>query len=605
MSSGPVTGELVWATIAGVAGPALTVCMGTMMAFWDVLKIAIAIVLVAMAPALAGRLLHGSISFSTARSELSLSNLFGATEYPFLNLLKAANQWDYADNSGHLKPDELTSDGYPLAGGSWISKSGAKDLIVTPSQAERPGHYVLMGTGGVSLRTTFNGSGVLGLVSCTGAGGTFGTGVSCDNTGCSSFLGSISQTTLTVTSPPTGSGCTLGAGVPISGSGIFVSKFGTPTIITSSGSTCGANTCYTVNQSQTVSSITMNIGWRLEWSVTTPFPTTAQDIYSLVMTNTSSGNNADNVALLHISDESAYWASATPCGLGQACILGGLFKTRIQQGNFAVLRDLDWSVANESNCTTWSSRKPITYYSYPTPEPRNASSGPGQYVNSAGTGASGGVVSYNSGTDTYSITLGSGGPADKQTILMLPPATGTSSSRISLNGTTSVPILTSYGSTGASAPTLGALLPLVYDAVIGGFLSFNINGGSINGLDCGVPPEVFIEINAELRTTPWHTLPYLALDPMTDWVKQYATYIKANYPSIKPFFEVTNEPFNCVTFVPAYLSVKSKIYISETRHGQAIITAAPVATTMPKSGKWRLRRAKTSIRSMGLEITSC
>jgi len=66
---------------------------------------------------------------------------------------------------------------------------------------------------------------------------------------------------------------------------------------------------------------------------------------------------------------------------------------------------------------------------------------PGQYVNASGTGASGGTVSYNAGTDVYSITLGSGNLVDKQTITMLAPATGTTASKVSLNGNTAVPII--------------------------------------------------------------------------------------------------------------------------------------------------------------------
>src|SRR5205823_4695259 len=140
------------------------------------------------------------------------------------------------------------------------------------------------------------------------------------------------------------------------------------------------------------------------------------------------------------------------------------------------------------------------YSSYATSEMRNAASGPGQYVNAGGTGASGGTVSYNAGTDVYSITLASGAPVDKQTIIMLAPATGTTSSKISLNGTTAVPILAGYGrplsaAFGAFIPQNGGITTLVYDAVIGGFLSFG--GATIGdmGLNCGVPPEVFIEIN--------------------------------------------------------------------------------------------------------------
>lgn len=508
--------------------------------------------------------IHGGIAFisSFTQSEVSLSPPGGA-DLPFLNAFKTASSWTYNDNSAQAKPDELDSNGYILTSGGWTSHGGAKAVISIPTQAKRPGDYVFVATGGGAFQFS-NNNGTSALVSCVGttAGGT-----SCDNTGCSSFTGSIAGAILTVTAAPTGTGCALGAGVPISGSGVSVSVsfFGTPTIITSAGSACGPSTCYTVNQAQTVVSGTMNMGIRIRVSAVdgvTNFP--AQ--WLLLQTATSTGNRAGNFAMYHIADEAAYWASAVPSGLGQASIAGTLFTTRIKQGGFGVLRDLDWmGSASVSNCTTWSTRKPVSYYSWSAQEARNAASGPGQYVTAGGTGASGGTVSYNAGTDIYSITMGAGGPVDKQTILLLPPATGTTASKISLNGTTAAPVLNGTGSPGGSSsvPTLNLVTTMVYDAVIGGWLNFG--GTSTVQLNCPVPPEVFIEINAELKTTPRHTLPFMALDPMTDWTKQYASYYHSAYPYPKPRFEASNEPWQCGNGadVAIYFTVKSNIYIAE------------------------------------------
>src|SRR5438105_1384791 len=85
--------------------------------------------------------LHGSSGGPLARSELVL-NTPSAGEFPFLNLFKTATQWDYGDNSNVLTPIDLDSNGYPVFGGAWSSKSGAKLQITSPSQAERTGHYV-------------------------------------------------------------------------------------------------------------------------------------------------------------------------------------------------------------------------------------------------------------------------------------------------------------------------------------------------------------------------------------------------------------------------------------------------------------------------------
>lgn len=511
-----------------------------------------AILLFQLAPTTAS--IHGSLLVSTARSEF-VPNFLANGEYVFLNRMKEAQAWSYNNNSGNVRPDELDSNGYPLAGANWTTQTGAKTFPVIPNQAQRPGHYILTWTGAAKFFFGENGTTTTG-VSCTGAAGA---GPTCDNTGCSSFTGSISGTTLTVTAAPTGSGCTFGPGVPISGAGVTVSTFGVATTITANISGSGGTGTYTVNQSQTVGSETLNIGARFEVSFTDgPAITSQLPALIVIEEATTGGNQAANFAAFHINDETAYLASATPCGSGKACLVGSQFKARVQQANFKVVRDLNWTNANLGSCSTWSTRKPATYFSYRAQELRNAASGPGQYVNAAG-GASSGTISYNGGTDVYSVTLGTGAPVDKQTFLALIPTTGTTSSKISLNGNTNVPILGSGGQalTGSIIPTSGTVYVFVYDAVIGGVLEFT------NGIDCGLPFEVGVELAAELGLQYWHVIPYLALDPATDWVTQAATYIKNNYPSPKPIFEVSNEPFNCGSQNAIYLSSKSAVYISE------------------------------------------
>lgn len=566
----------------------------------------VAILALQLAPSLAW--IHGFVASSQALSQISL-NTPGGNEQPFINILKAAQittgvPWQYGNNTNILFPTELDANGYPLfcSSSCWATNSGAKTSFSTTSQAERPGHFTLIWTGGKKMNLFISvslGSGVLATQSCSGSA-TGSSSPSCDNTACTTGTGSISGTTLTVSAAPTGTGCTLGPGVPISGNGIAISTFDTPTIITSAGSTCGANTCYTINQSQSVSSGSFCMGGRFEVAVTDDNTTTTASWAA----NLQSRNNDDSsCGSTHMAfffsgasvgggEETAFWNSATPCGSGKACIIGAMFKQRIQQANFAILRDLDWQYGNISSCTTWSSRKPITYASYVASELRNAASGtetytagghvytiphPGQYVNSGGTGASGGTISYNAGTDTYSVTLGSGNFVDKQTFIAQSPATGTSSSKISMNGNTAVPILAAYGQAlafGAFTPQNGGLALFVYDADLGGVLSFS--GGSSNvtpgnrGMNCGVPPEVFIEINAELGTTPYHVEPILSLDAMTDWTTQYATYQKNAYsPPLPPRFEPTNEPWNSATgpYVCPYLSAKSTVWINaDTNH---------------------------------------
>jgi hypothetical protein len=549
-------------------------------------------------PAHAGFRLHGSYGAAvipSARSQVSLVSMgFGfSNDFPMLNLFKTSNGWARASGSNRaMYPDDMDSNANPLP--AVVSSFGAQSLVSTPSQTDRPGHYSGYWTGQGNARVGFNGSGVLGFVSCSGGNGSvFGNGVQCDNTGCSTFTGQISGGTLTVTAAPTGTGCGLGVGQPISGASVLVSKFGTPTIITASASlnsgacspACtgtGGTGTYAVNQSQTVASTpTMLGGVRLEWSVTTPFPisNTDVDVYSFTLTGTGSGSDyAQNFAFIYngtggpgAGDETLWWNSASPCpgSFGQACIGSQLFRTRIQQANFSVLRDLDYINGNQTNCSSWATRKPINYFSYGWAENlRNDTSGPGQYINALGTGGSStgaatGSITYNSGTDTFNVVNGSGNWVDKQTYHLLLPAAGTSTSKISLNGNPAVNIVGvsnniqgSWGNTYVGVVT--------YDAAFNAVLGYNqVANGTNAGFECPVPPEVFVELNAEVNTSPWHVLPYLALDSMTDWTKQYATYIKANYPQARPRFEVMNEIYLIFgTFDSCYTAAKSRIWVT-------------------------------------------
>ena len=370
-------------------------------------------------------------------------NFLGGAESLFLNQLKTAQTWVYADNSGPTGPDDLDANGYPVYGANGFSHSGFYTLTFTFSQAMRPGHYVLIGTGQgqVRLADQFSSYLTTSTIACTGTR----SGTACSNAACSSFQGSIAGTTLTVTSQPTGSGCRLGAGVPISGSGVIVDQSGVPTIITSAGSPCGANTCYSVNFSQSVPGESMTMGFRLEVAAGNSESTTATSSWRVDISRVIGGNAIGNMALLHINDEFLYWQGNQ--------LVGPLFKTRVAQLNPAYLRDLDLSIQSYSNCTTWATRKPIRYFSFAATEMRNAAGGPGQFVNAKGTGASGGTISYNAATDTYSITLGSGNWTDKQTIIVRWPATGTNASKISLNGNTAIVLFSPFGSPISSSGT--------------------------------------------------------------------------------------------------------------------------------------------------------
>ena len=529
----------------------------------------------------------GQGSVSNAGGASAVVPNFMSYEFPLLNLMKTqAQAWS-------KNPAAVDNNGYPLPGTASVTSN-----VLIPSSFVLSSHYVLTTTGHGTIGTSVGATNT--LVSCSGAR----SGNICNNAGCSGFTASIAGKTLTVTAAPTGTGCTLTAGLPISGTGVTANKWGVPVFISGSSlvnpSSCspsctgaGGTGTYALNSFLTVGSEVMTMGIRYEFSFSNVDNDSGNSsgLMNLQVSITASqiGDPIQNISLVPYGEEQNYWNSVLPCGSGQACIIGSAFRTRVRQGGWSVMRDLNFLYANVNTCTTWASRTPINYYAYNNGELRNAAAGtmtysvaghsytipnPGQFVNSSGTGASGGTVSYNAGTDTYAVTLNTGNFVDKQTFEVLIPTTGTTRSKISMNGNTAVPILNYSGGSGVYAPASGELITFIYDQDLGGAIyTLNSTHGANNGIYCGMPPEVFIELCAELNITPWHVLPYLALDPMTDWVEQFATYLQTNYTPphsaaiAGPIYEVQNEAFNCTTISPEYLSNKSQAHVrADTNH---------------------------------------
>jgi hypothetical protein len=98
-----------------------------------------------------------------------------------------------------------------------------------------------------------------------------------------------------------------------------------------------------------------------------------------------------DMKVFHVADEAA---------LSQGEIFGARFKLLLRQANCGVFRFLDWQNGNDSNVTTWVTRKPVSYAFYSGSEYRaNFYAG----------------TTTNEGND-YKISFGSGPPADKQII---------------------------------------------------------------------------------------------------------------------------------------------------------------------------------------------
>jgi hypothetical protein len=256
------------------------------------------------------------------------------------------------------------------------------------------------------------------------------------------------------------------------------------------------------------------------------------------------------LAFYNASDEQTYWT-------GQ--IFGTMFLNRLRQANPAYLRDLNWEGVNgenDSNCSLWEHRKPTTYLSWQNYELRQSI-----FVGRP-------TYTLNGPSNDYSATFGSGSPTDKETIIVFWGNTASNTTAtFNLNGTGALPIKTPAGEalTTTFRPTNGLYGTLVYDKTLNGWLHFGGTGlGSTPGfgsaLDCGVPPEVFLKLNAEIGSNPWHVSFYLSADPVTDYESGFANYVQANYPSMHVKHEIPNEVWNGRQYPTRYANSKATAY---------------------------------------------
>lgn len=234
----------------------------------------------------------------------------------------------------------------------------------------------------------------------------------------------------------------------------------------------------------------------------------------------------------HESDETAYLAGA---------VFGVQFKQRLTDANFGVIRFLNWQDGNYSLTTNWASRKPTTYVFYDGYEAR-ASLYAGTTTNSG---------------NAYSVAAPSGwaGLVDKATVIIRFNANATQSGTCSLNvgSTGTINILDRFSnalSVNANSYPLGSsttnLACLMYDATLNAWIK---RGGDVSdnsmGLPSGVPPELMVQLCAEVGAHPYFVTPVYAADPFTDYMPSLATYCKNNGPSwMIPRFEGPNETWN-------------------------------------------------------------
>lgn len=139
---------------------------------------------------------------------------------------------------------------------------------------------------------------------------------------------------------------------------------------------------------------------------------------------------------------------------------------------------------------------------------------------------------------------------------------------LALNGGAAMPIkamgMQPLGA--ALAPTTGgttrAYGTVVYDSYFQTWLLSGGNSASANaGLQNGIPIEAMLQLCKEIGAHPHFSIPYLALDPPTNFTTQLATYVKASGSSwMIPRYEPGNEMFNNLTPLAQYAAAKTAAY---------------------------------------------
>lgn len=435
--------------------------------------------------------------FNGGKSQIGVNFLQTADDYAFMNAMKGAQDWTYANDSGRPDPTELNTNGYPIPGANCFSNGGVYTIFYVPSQTERPGNYVATWSGQNVLRT-----GMTATVLPT-----------------ATFTGSVTAGVLTAGAP---TGGTIQKGMAISTIGGIIGDQIT--------GTAGQAGTYFVVGLTTAGSQSMTITGGSKTSTGSGrFVFSPGTDYRFNIGFSSATTTPSDLKVFHVDDEDE---------INQGQILGKKFRQNWAFAGAGVIRFGDWQPMNTTNVTTWATRKPVNYVFYAGQEYRLSMW--------AGT-------TTNSGDD-YTAPLtpsGWGGLVDKATVIVKFNASATTdAATLNVAGTGAIPIRNwggSVTSTGANTrPASGVFAALTYSSVLNVWMKVGGDNASGNSaLQNGVPPEVMLTVATKVGAHPWVSTPYLAGDPLTDYMPSLAIYFRDNGPPwMIPRYEGTNELWN-------------------------------------------------------------
>jgi hypothetical protein len=236
-------------------------------------------------------------------------------------------------------------------------------------------------------------------------------------------------------------------------------------------------------------------------------------------------------------------------------ILSARARQVISELGFGVIRYLDWGGQTGSNycqTTTWDTRRHRDYYGWLYH---------GQWREDLYVGETTSSITGN--VYTYVIAGGAGGPSPMETIhikwdqtlasptLNVAELTYKGQTNRILNFRAQVPGVGQNG-TESGVPYAGSIYTLIYDAELEAWMAYGAAGSvSVNLLDNGIPPDVWIDICKEIGCYQWICMPPLAcapeimLDTAVSWPYNFDQLIQSTAPSwMKTIWEGPNEPWN-------------------------------------------------------------
>lgn len=457
------------------------------------------------------------------RSQVNLNYLQTGGEYPFINCLKTAQEWTNVTGGAISDPTYLDSDGYPTS----LPNGTIYTVFYIPTQAERPGDWVVTWTGNGTVGIGVQGAGSLAFVS--------GSLTSSGGSGSYRFTPSAGVIELQ----------------------FAISTVGSPRITNvkifhfDDTAAVAAGDVFGVKLKERLTSANFGVIRFLNWQ----------------NNNTSNvSETAEQKPESYVFYQGTEFRSALWCG-GGTTLTGKAYKVAAPSG-FATLVDkakVQVVIGQESpvasivaTFTNASTTINVPLHNMLVNEKFTLDSDSGQlpapyakqytyyYVktvidanNITASATPGGVVITASAIPATTIRLS---PAS------LTFEVGTTGPRTML-GTNGAPMT----SGGNLYPKAGWTATFIYDATLDSWIRY---GGDLaynhRGLDAGVPVSLCLRLCAEVGADPHINSPFLSLTPMTSYTTDMATSVKNTYngdstkaaPWMMPVFEGPNELWN-------------------------------------------------------------